>query len=586
MRARPAFSLFPVIPVVLFLFIGCGSSRNYDELFDRASRLIDENPDTALVILNTVDIGTLQSDSNKARYAFLKTQAIDKSYRKHGSDSLIRIAVDYYSIKGTPAEKANAYYMLGRVYSELDSIKPVIHAFLKALDNVDENDYLLKGLIYYNIGHQYYLQEDVVRAREMIERSIVSFNKSGDKKREASATALLARNYFKEHKWSKAIEIYHKALKIYGELNSVNDIMDTAAAITSIYYQCLGEPERALEELNTIYDKYNGGRIPLSHYPLVSHIYYNAEDIDKAVYYLEEYMTNAAYDVNSIYDENNIKLTTYYLLSQYEAKRGNYREAYAYVLETFDLLDLIYRHDKENLILEVEKKYEQQELQNKYEALQKESNLRKIIYMLAILIIFLIMLRIIASRRDTIREKNRNIEELESYIDNLNSQIGEVEELRDRLSGVLSEKNDNERRLMEVMDNKVSNMQKILELASLYSNNAELFHEKFKKDLWQESKNEYFGDMYEIVNNRFYGVIEYLKEKYPDLNNEDLNLCCLICFGFSNNQISLLFGHTNPDSIFTKRHKLRKKLGIWASKTTLESFIGDILKELEEKNKA
>jgi hypothetical protein len=57
----------------------------------------------------------------------------------------------------------------------------------------------------------------------------------------------------------------------------------------------------------------------------------------------------------------------------------------------------------------------------------------------------------------------------------------------------------------------------------------------------------------------------------------------LVCFGFTNNQIGILFGHTNPKSIFNKRSTLRQKLGLWPKYESLEAFLSQIATELRHK---
>ena len=57
--------------------------------------------------------------AEKAKYALLLTQAEDKNYILHTSDSLINIAVCYYdSIQDTDLS-AKSHYYLGRVYQDL-----------------------------------------------------------------------------------------------------------------------------------------------------------------------------------------------------------------------------------------------------------------------------------------------------------------------------------------------------------------------------------------------------------------------------------------------------------------------------------
>lgn len=62
-----------------------------------AERIIEEQPDSALAILTKLNDSILNTPGDKALYALLLTQANVKTYTANASDSLINIAVDYYS---------------------------------------------------------------------------------------------------------------------------------------------------------------------------------------------------------------------------------------------------------------------------------------------------------------------------------------------------------------------------------------------------------------------------------------------------------------------------------------------------------
>lgn len=568
--------------IALFLFLpGCNPTRETAEALDNAETMMGERPDSALHILEGVQPGTLHSKSAKARYSLLLTQAQEKKWVKHTSDSTINIAVDYYSKRGTDFEKARAYHLQGRVYQDMDSLKPAVTGLLTAAKYSEKiADDRLSGQIYGYLGEIYQKQYDFGRAEKMINKSIEYFELAGDEYNKAYMTHLLAHNYMFEDRYEESLVKYREAMEMFIELGKTNMIISTAGAIAGVYYWNMNDLDAALAELNGVYEKYNNGEIPPHHYPLMSHYKHENGEVDEAISLMETYVATIPETKHTSF------VGSYLVLAQYEEARGNHIKANEYYRKHAEVNDQWREEEKNNLIAAIEQRFEQQELQKEYAAFQRISNMRNIIIILIFIVLMLILLRIKVNRERIIEEKNRNIDELESYIDTLNDQSDELTELKSRLSVILNEKDEKESRLKEALNNKVLHLQKLLELASLYSNNSDLFHKKYKKDLWNESKNQYFDDMHDIINDKYFGIIDELKSKYPDLNEEDLNLCCLICFGLTNNQISMLFGHTNPNSIFTKRHKLRKKLGIWASDISLEDFIQETIQELSKKRPA
>lgn len=75
-----------------------------------------EHPDSALTLLRTVDGSALPHESElNARYALLLTQAEVKSFNTATDDSLISIAVDYYTSHWDMVQLLKAHFYRGSV---------------------------------------------------------------------------------------------------------------------------------------------------------------------------------------------------------------------------------------------------------------------------------------------------------------------------------------------------------------------------------------------------------------------------------------------------------------------------------------
>jgi len=61
--------------------------------------MMSAQPDSALIILQTIDRQQIPQGAQQARFALLYTQALDKNYLPLSGDSLINTAVDYFSHK-------------------------------------------------------------------------------------------------------------------------------------------------------------------------------------------------------------------------------------------------------------------------------------------------------------------------------------------------------------------------------------------------------------------------------------------------------------------------------------------------------
>ncbi|MBR4433161.1 MAG: hypothetical protein IK011_00355 [Bacteroidaceae bacterium] len=112
------------------------TQQGVKECLQRAEALLDSDPSAARAVLDSLN---LQSSifnlpsKDAALYALLRTQAEYKCYITPETDSLIRIATDYY---GTPRRKnfhaALAWYTLGCVYSDWHDDAAAVEAYLTA----------------------------------------------------------------------------------------------------------------------------------------------------------------------------------------------------------------------------------------------------------------------------------------------------------------------------------------------------------------------------------------------------------------------------------------------------------------------
>lgn len=59
--------------------ISCSGTKEQETL-NRAEALMESHPDSALIILSTIDKGQLSDKNQKAKYALLMSMALDKNY--------------------------------------------------------------------------------------------------------------------------------------------------------------------------------------------------------------------------------------------------------------------------------------------------------------------------------------------------------------------------------------------------------------------------------------------------------------------------------------------------------------------------
>lgn len=117
--------------VVLLAAVGCDRHSGASEKMNLAESLMDSRPDSALDILNSVNVETLDGKRNKARYALLKSMALDKNYVDTTNFDVLQPAIDYFLRKGTADEKLKTYYYQGRVYQNQGDDDSAMQSFMR-----------------------------------------------------------------------------------------------------------------------------------------------------------------------------------------------------------------------------------------------------------------------------------------------------------------------------------------------------------------------------------------------------------------------------------------------------------------------
>lgn len=104
MGMRQVLSLLSAA-VLLLLAVSCADDAAVMSELDAAESVMEDSPETALALLDTMQRSRLVSRKAAARHALLYSQALDKNYIDMTTDSIIRPAVEYYSRHGSADDR-------------------------------------------------------------------------------------------------------------------------------------------------------------------------------------------------------------------------------------------------------------------------------------------------------------------------------------------------------------------------------------------------------------------------------------------------------------------------------------------------
>ena len=175
------------IIALCLLFVGCGHNSDIDRQLDAAEGLMLSSPDSALHILDEINVGGLSGKEQKARYALLKSMAFDKNYIDTTTFDVLQPAIDYYLDHGTPDEKLRTLYYQGRIFQNKMEYDAAMQSFLIAEHIKDYSDTLTYGNMLIAQGTLYYATLNIDKQIKSDLEAARLYGKVGAEKKQLSA---------------------------------------------------------------------------------------------------------------------------------------------------------------------------------------------------------------------------------------------------------------------------------------------------------------------------------------------------------------------------------------------------------------
>ena len=592
---------------IAIYLLSCMSSSTPEPLPElvRAESLMYDHPDSALMLLDSM--APPSEPYQNALWSLLVVQARDKNYIKHTSDSLIKVAYDYFICRDDPHRRALVLNYEGRVNEDLGEMEKATEFYLRAGDEVQKTeDYDLGYLIYTNLGMVY-------TYRNLNEEGLVAFQKaqklaelSSDSYYYAFSFVYLGRVYGTLKRWGQAINSYKQAIELSAQISDPvyhRKVLGNSLSELAAIYQVMGKTELALINLKRVeHDKLYNKRTWAQTCLGLGDAYRYLGKYDSVYYYL-----NQALVTDNIYTKQSAYQGLY--LSSFADK--NYEKAEIYVEKYLLYCDSVEQLNRTNAIVEVQAKYDHQKLENEKLALELDKSrlLRSSLIALSVLLLVIALLIYIYQRR--ILNKERTIQKDKALLLQYTRQLNENEQLIKRnqeriveLSGEIAAYTELEESMKE----------QTAEMEHLHTQNRELLiaNNRLQRNIAQYSvllqqkdgeledfarlstenvrlqKRETFlcerlidGNaqlkalrllpkylktqqereaIVQAVNILYEDFTVRLSKQYPALTEEDLLFCCLVKLHLNNGTIATLFA-ISPASVTKRKQRIKERMG-------------------------
>lgn len=599
MRKITHYILYILIAFTALLNIQCsGNGKEKTPLPElvHAESVMFDHPDSALHILEAMPMPSARRDKeNHALWCLLTSQAQVKLIMNISSDSLVRIAYNYYKPTDNARRKAMSALYMGDINYDLGNIEEAMQYYLEGKTEVEKtDDYKTGYLIMSSLGKLYLYRRLADYALEACTKAYDYAVKDSSKRYQMTSLQNLARCYCISDKLTEAIDIYHKCSDLALEIGYRNNqyYYDVQSEIALVYTNSL-QYEKSLEILKTFPKIYQ-------HNSLIGTNYLMLSQYDSAYLYL-----NKALNTDNVYAKKAIYNSLYELADTPEYRK--YLKSYCDSLLFYT--DSVMSLDKGKEIIAYKEKYDHQKLITEQQRLKLEkADAQRMMFIITICLIVAIAVvaylyqKRLVRKETTIRKQSEKLQDymlqLHEYETRLMQNNRYMEELKEQLSGQemnseelheyreqidslqvensrLSEKinslqhhiNDYSSKLDKARReaDKFRNLseenlylkQRERVLADYVADNDRLVKELREKCRVLENKEwEALEDVCESVYGNF---ITRLQSFCPTLTKQELHLCVLIRLRFGNAQLATIFA-VSPASISQKKFRLKKHI--------------------------
>ena len=570
--------LFLLLCATLFSCRGGGSAES---ILRTADSLMEEHPDSALAILkrDSLEICRVGKDF-RLWYALSRTEADDKCYILHVSDSAIRVAAGYYDDYGSDLQRVRADYLLGRVYCDMHLYGHALTSFNKAIAVDEENDSVINrykaraatwaGYVYEVEG----LHKDALRYNKL---SYGYAKKAGAQVTEIYSLRDIGRSYSYLKQNNTAIPYYRQAAKkakAIDDASLYNMVMEELAGI----YIEEGRLDEAYAALNTPFLAMTDKDIS-SHYYVWAYYFEHTGQLDSAVAYNKRGM---------IYSNNTEKRDACQDLIRILNKQGKRDEAMEYY-EKYSLYSDSVKagelKETSDMLSQVEKSMD---VERKNAALA--SSQLRLVAAVSILVVLVIIasVALIGMYLKHKRKQREQQERVRRYrLERSMKEKQRAQQNKERIAFLENELTASNHTLSKLRQELIRNEADMLKykdaLTAFEQKHGELLvadladtdvYKLYHNPMAKPTSADYHM-LVEALNKAYRDFTLRLKEFYPDIRSNEMWICCMVKVGLTSKEICNISPYSYSSIGMAKVRLYGKMLGKKGSSRDFDAFIRD-----------
>lgn len=527
--------------------VSCTRTDVNKKLLKQVESCVEVYPDSAMQLINLIEHPEHLHGKERADYALLMAQTLDKNYLDSlQSDSLIKIAVEYYKSGDDKVKAGKAYYYYGKMLVAKGKLSEAMEAYLEALVFLKEtNEYKLRGLLFEHVGYLNLGQGMHEQSIDNYRQSIHYYELAGDRIGEVYGCRNVARGYLAKQNTDSAYWYANRGLSL---------LTDTTNQVKSSLLQLLGLIAKEEKQYSQAIDYF------------ISAIRVSANKNDGLRYYLSLGRTyldmgkleSAEECLNHCRDANDVFISSgaYNYLYHLKKEEHNYEEALLYKEKSDSILEVVRNGELRSQLLTLQKKYEADKLilENRQIKLEKEN--QTYFYSFIVLLISGLSFYVIKTSK---KKNQRNVEALRKNEKVIEGYVCKITELEQKEEWEREVKKETIGKLnRKILDLTLEN-KKIRENSSVEALFVleELKQGRLVAERMTTTERQNIFDFLDLIYADF---ISRIKAEF-DLTKGELLLAAFIKLGFSSKQLMIVFD-CEMKSVYKSKQRLKSHLGL------------------------
>ena len=572
--------ILPFLLLCATLF-SCRDGGRSESILRTADSLMEEHPDSALAILKRDSLEICRSGKDfRLWYALSRTEADDKCYIQHVSDSSIRIAAGCYDSYGSALQRVRADYLLGRVYCDMHLYGHALTSFNKAIAVDAENDSVINrykaraatwaGYVYEVEG----LHKDALRYNKL---AYGYAKKAGAQVTEIYSLRDIGRSYRDLKRNDIAMPYYQQAAKkakAIDDANLYNMVMEELAGI----YIEEGRLDEAYAALNTKFLATTDKDIA-SHYYIWAMYFEKIGQLDSAV----------AYDKRGMkYSEISIKRDVSLDLARLLMKQGKrdeameYYEKYSVYSDSVEASEL---KETSDMLSQVEKSID---VERKNAALASSQLRLAAVMSILVVVVVIASVALLGMYLKRKRKQREQLERVRRYrLERSMKEKQRAQQNKERIALLENELTASNQTLSELRQELIRNEAEMLKYKDALTAFEQKHGELLVADLADTDVYKLYHDpiakptsadyhmLVEALNKAYSDFTLRLKEFYPDIRSNEMWICCMVKAGLTSKEICNISSYSYSSIGMAKVRLYGKMLGKKGSSRDFDTFIRD-----------